>query len=828
MASPDEADAENIRHKRGKRAYMLETMQCLMFARDNLPGEVYNEFVKAMTEIWKQCTDPDGEIRSICAENCIETAMKLFQDWAPVKQGFLNFTQGRSPFDVDADAGVDMYTHLQSPVDFLRRAKTCPGIGEDDYAAMLEALRKFSRRTMTVEEVFHIVKRCMSNSPELLEEFTNNYLPPHLKAQLVDEKSCKTPKGGRVGKAALCFTPDDNHSLDAIQIKVTNMRNKSVPEFSIHSVLNAGSEESLLAEEEEEDKVKPLPDWITCKLQEKLPPEVNLSNCKPCTPSYYLLPHKCITKSSYRTKMGRSILNDALVCGRSGSEESENSKLKAETEYEREMFSCEIDMCESDVLLERFRSTADFIRNLQDLAGGPLMIKEHLSPLHMRCIERLYADDSELDDLLESQNTSDVLAVLLSRLNQKVEDLSVARLYLHKANSQVIAKNYYRSLDHRGPSFKHLDAKRMSQKALLAEANEVNKMRLDDGDKYADPSMHKDIRNIISSACSSEEKGMMTWKKTLHPFLSAQCIWPSFGETIAPEKSCEHCGTNKKFLSLPAHLPLSSKRDEFLRENPNECSSSHDGFGADIEEGEFIRDEETSMGPGKNEASHEVAASHGDRLRSRRLSTDTSGTSNRDHRNEPENQHESRQQSRTTTKPRGVRGGTCCSLVVLRRLYQILYERLQTARDLCTHDLYAEFKEKLVMLLDRSIDNCNFEDFCLKFLGPKSFKLFTLDIVINRVIKQICIISSSDRDNSLVQFLENLRRPMLPKSLSQHQNFPNNPSDGLPKHDGEEREKALGDGGKHKARHFERRKKRKLENDAVSSPRLREATETQS
>jgi paired amphipathic helix protein Sin3a len=85
----------------------------------------------------------------------------------------------------------------------------------------------------------------------------------------------------------------------------------------------------------------------------------------------------------------------------------------------------------------------------------------------MRCIERLYADDSDLDELLESQNTSAVLAVLLSRLNQKVEGLSEARLYLHRANSQVIAKNYYRSLDHRGPSFKHLDAKRMSQKGIF-------------------------------------------------------------------------------------------------------------------------------------------------------------------------------------------------------------------------------------------------------------------------------------------------------------------------------------------------------------------------
>ena len=87
--------------------------------------------------------------------------------------------------------------------------------------------------------------------------------------------------------------------------------------------------------------------------------------------------------------------------------------------------------------------------------------------LHRRCIEKLYDDDLDLDDLLESPNTSSVLAVLLSRLKQKVEDLSEARSYLHKAHSQVIAKNYYRSLDHRGLSFKQLDAKRMSQKGIF-------------------------------------------------------------------------------------------------------------------------------------------------------------------------------------------------------------------------------------------------------------------------------------------------------------------------------------------------------------------------
>ncbi|KAM0871698.1 hypothetical protein ACQ4PT_039192 [Festuca glaucescens] len=834
MTSPNEAADDRVRCKRQKKVYMLETKQCLLFARDNLPGDVYNEFVRTMTEIWKQCADPDGEVRSICVETCIEKALELLQGWAPVKQGFLNFTQGRSSLDGDDSVfgDVDVNALLQNPLDFLWRAKASPGISEHDYAAILQALIDFSRKrgTMAAGEFFHIVKECMSNCPELLEEFTN-YLPPDLKGLLTDEKSCRNLKTGRAGKANLCFTPDANQNLAGTQIKATNTRKEGMPKFSllcseykqalsclasiftyqnqIHTFIpfltttsENGSEESLLAEEDEEDKVEPLPGWNTSRHEGILPPKVNPKNFKRCTPSYYLLPKNCITlQSSYRTKLGRSVLNDALV-----SPSSVASLEKTQNDYEKKVIQCEDDMYESDMLLRRFRATADFLANLQDRVCSVLRISGHITPLHRRCLQKLYNDDPELDDLLKSPNTSAAISILLSRLNRRVENLSEAHLCLDKILSPLIAKNYYRSLDHHGPSFKQLDAKRMCHNALLTEAKEIHESKLNAGDEYLNPDIHKDISRIISSVRSSEGKLMMTWSEIVHPFLSANCLRSYLEESVAPSEACEQCGIIKDFLSsisdpLAANkLPLSPKRDESPRKKSNECSYSQDGFGGDIEEGEFVPDIkiikcDVMLGPRKRPESHGVGASSGD----------DPGPTTHDHMNEPENQCESRQQFKRIAKPRGMKGSTCCSLVVLRRLYQIFYERLRTARDLCTNDLYAEFKEKLVRLLDRSIDNYKFEDFCLKFLGPKSFKLFTLDIVINRVIKQICIISSSDQDNLLVQFLENLRRPTSPKILSRHQNFPSNPSDGSPKHAGEERDKALDDTGKLKPRHFERR-----------------------
>uniref|UniRef100_A0A453A2R7 Histone deacetylase interacting domain-containing protein n=1 Tax=Aegilops tauschii subsp. strangulata TaxID=200361 RepID=A0A453A2R7_AEGTS len=769
MASPNEADDDNFGYKGGEKEYMLETMQCLLFARENLPGDVYHEFVKTMTGIWKKRADPDGEIRNICPENCIETALKLFQGCPTVKQSFLNFTEGRSPFDGNGNVdAVAVNPLMQKPMDFLSRVKTCPNISDDDYAAFLQTMQDFCRdRTMTPREVYSNVERCMRNCPELLEEFIDNFLPADLKA-LVKE--------------------NDNHSLDGVHMK----EGFSAP------------------------PVKPLPAWTTSRIDE-LPPKLEPKELKRhCTPSYYLLPDNCIPQLSYRTELGRSILNDALICPVS---EEESPNHKAANEYEAKMLLCEEDMFESDMLLQWFSVTADFIANLQHRAGSDVKIKEQLTPLHRRCIIRLYGEEF-LEALLDTDNASAALPVILSRLNHSIVELQEARLRLRKTRSEVMAKNYYRALDHRGPSFKQLDAKRMSRKALLAEAKEINAMKPKAEDQYANPDIHRDISSIISSACASEEKQMVTWTKIVHPFLSAHCAQPSSEETVAPEKACEHCGTRKDILNnnpdafTDNNLPLSSKRGEFVSKNSKDFSSSHDGSGADIEEGEFIPDRETIVsdvmrGAGKEPVSCDVAASVRDGLSSRCRIIDSSEPSTRDHGDKHEKQHESRQ---TSAKPRGVKGGTCCFLVVLRRLYQILYNRLQNARYLCTSDnLYAEFKEKLTKLHYRVIDNSNFEDFCLKYLGPMSFELFTLDTVINQVIKQLCIISSKDPDNSIVQFLENLQRPILPNEL--------------PKHDREEQERALDDTVK-LPRHFERRKKRKLENSATGSCQLGGVTET--
>ena len=64
----------------------------------------------------------------MCPENCIETALKLFQGWATVKQSFLNFIEGRSPVEGNGNADPDVEAVvfnplIQKPMDFLSRLK---------------------------------------------------------------------------------------------------------------------------------------------------------------------------------------------------------------------------------------------------------------------------------------------------------------------------------------------------------------------------------------------------------------------------------------------------------------------------------------------------------------------------------------------------------------------------------------------------------------------------------------------------------------------------------------------------------------------------------
>ncbi|KAK3137851.1 hypothetical protein QOZ80_5AG0361290 [Eleusine coracana subsp. coracana] len=797
MAPLEEPGDNSDRLKRALETHSIETVRFLVLAKEELGDSAYNDLIKTVLEIVKQSANPDG---GITIEKCQEILSQVFVGKSRLLNSFHHFLQKRDPFHDDLPL---------DPVSFLVKIKASPHISDEDYNDLLTTLCLFRiKRSMAVEDVYDKAKKVMRRCPEFLEIF-QKFLPPRLRGPLPIEQPCGSPKPCPMGKAVLSFTPDANYNLDGIRMKATNMnynvaklehpRNQNHDEIgyplgmkhsqqipdSTRIFTNEGNGESLLAEEYEGDKIDPLPDWSPSR-ENELPPKVDLIA--------------------------------------SGTEDC--FKFRTKNQDEENIIKCEDDMFESDIMLQRFRATADFIGNLQDHVDNDMKIQEHLTPLHRRCIEQLY-DDYGLD----------------------------------------------LSLDYSGTSFKQLDAKGMTPKALLSEAKEINMERSitgvknlssscnsqyhlvsDDAHHSIDLHIHKDIENIVSHAShkkiSSEHKPVMIWTRLVQAFVSANCQLPELNCTIAPEEACERCGLSKKFLRsilnalLANNFPLSSKTGECLGHTSNNSNSIHDGSKMEIEDGEFVPcieniQMDTMLGPVNGGASYDVAASSGDGSSFHRPES-----SIRDNDNKAEVQHGSREgpdvemgslaYSKTVTELCDLKGAkTCCSMVVLCRLHQMLYERLLVAkvlsreasakapsRGLRTCDLYAKFKGKLFKLLNGSTDNSKFEEYCLRILGPRSYVLFTLDKLICQVINQLRGVC--DDGNLLIQLHDKMRRPNLSKDLLNHQNAGSSsthPSNGLAQQnleEGDEGSKLHGDTIKPTQNHFHRRKKRRLENSPAS------------
>ncbi|KAK8486117.1 hypothetical protein V6N13_121348 [Hibiscus sabdariffa] len=105
------------------------------------------------------------------------------------------------------------------------------------------------------------------------------------------------------------------------------------------------------------------------------------------------------------------------------------------------------------------------------------------------------------------------------------------------------------------------------------------------------------------------------------------------------------------------------------------------------------------------------------------------------------------------------------SFYVLFRLYQTLYERLQSAKinsssaggkwmpssDSRPTDLYGRFMSALYKLLDGSSDHTKFEDDCRAIIGAQSYVLFTMDKLIYKLVRQLQVVASEEMCNKLLQ-----------------------------------------------------------------------------
>eukprot|EP00985_Skeletonema_marinoi_P012997 scaffold6389_cov107-Skeletonema_marinoi.AAC.1 len=221
--------------------------------------------------------------------------------------------------------------------------------------------------------------------------------------------------------------------------------------------------------------------------------EIDFSRCRRCSPSYRALPRDYPNPPcSERSKEEAAVLNDVWVSLPVGSEESYTFRHMRKNNEEETLFRCEdmrfeIDMCidSNATTLQRLVKIYDELQFLSDkepVTKGSLLIAKKcpegvgaggklfqytldgrvLGVIHKHAIRRIYGDDGqEMLDLCY-KNPAVAIPIVVNRLRQKDKEFRAAREVLNRKWKEISELNYYKSIDHRGLTWRATDKRATS------------------------------------------------------------------------------------------------------------------------------------------------------------------------------------------------------------------------------------------------------------------------------------------------------------------------------------------------------------------------------
>lgn len=182
---------------------------------------------------------------------------------------------------------------------------------------------------------------------------------------------------------------------------------------------------------------------------------------------------------SGRDEMCRSVLNDEWVSHPTWSSEDSGFVAHKKNIYEEALHRSEEERHEYDFHIEAIVRTIAMLEPINNkiaqLAAeerGSFKLKPNLGgsgkAIHHRVIKKIYGREPGLQIVQAMQDTPALaIPVVLQRLKQKEEEWKRAQREWNKVWREVDARNYAKSLDHQGISFKAADKKSLTSKAFV-------------------------------------------------------------------------------------------------------------------------------------------------------------------------------------------------------------------------------------------------------------------------------------------------------------------------------------------------------------------------
>ncbi|KAF7458954.1 Sin3 like paired amphipathic helix containing protein [Cryptosporidium felis] len=198
--------------------------------------------------------------------------------------------------------------------------------------------------------------------------------------------------------------------------------------------------------------------------------------------SYLHLPKDYpIASCTGRIQSDRENLNDNWVSIPQGSEDFSFKHMRKNV-YEENLFKCEDERFELDMVIENNRSTINVLEPIAEEISklSPeerknfRLVKPPFSIIHLKAISRIYGDNGpEILELLKRTPHSSI-PVILNRLRQKDEEWTHARHLMNQGVWRDIqTKNYFKSFDHRSFYFRQADKKNTNVKGFLCEISKM-------------------------------------------------------------------------------------------------------------------------------------------------------------------------------------------------------------------------------------------------------------------------------------------------------------------------------------------------------------------
>ncbi|XP_071826257.1 paired amphipathic helix protein Sin3a-like isoform X2 [Apostichopus japonicus] len=212
--------------------------------------------------------------------------------------------------------------------------------------------------------------------------------------------------------------------------------------------------------------------------------EIDFSNCKRCGASYRALPKSYTQpKCSGRNALCTQVINDTWVSFPSWSEDS-TFVTSRKTQYEEHIYRCEDERYELDIVIEVNTHTIRVLEHvnkklsrlspeeqakfkLDNCLGGTSEV------LHRKAIQRIYGDKA--GDIIEGLKKNPAVAVplVLKRLKLKDDEWREAQRSFNKIWREQNEKYYLKSLDHQGLNFKQNDVRQLRSKSLLNDIETI-------------------------------------------------------------------------------------------------------------------------------------------------------------------------------------------------------------------------------------------------------------------------------------------------------------------------------------------------------------------